>query len=139
MTRASAVVQKSIEPRRDTVTEETIQRDRRHYCHVEGCTHKGGFKKPSGLARHQRRHDPLALWHCGCCQNRGDVYNSPRKDHLTQHLLQKHNVKSPHKCTANHHRNCNRLLFSNQSCVEEHMCQEHGLQGGVSTRRLISG
>ncbi|MCJ1424700.1 hypothetical protein MMC29_002588 [Sticta canariensis] len=101
----------------------------RYYCRFEDCRHTKGFARINDLKRHQKKHDgETPLWYCGCCKNMGDegYKGTPRKDHLKQHLMNKHQMEAPLDCPEKPCSGNGRVLFSSGACVEEHLRQEHG-------------
>lgn len=108
---------------------EATQINQRHYCRAEGCSHTKGFARVNDLKRHQKNHNSdTPLWYCGCCKNMSnDGYKgTPRKDHLKQHLMIKHQMETPHHCPEIPCSGRGRILFSSGACVEEHLREEHG-------------
>lgn len=124
-------LEKDVGPYSAPSMEEGTQISPRHYCHSEGCRHTKGFARLNDLRRHQKKHDSdTPLWYCGCCKNMGDegYKGTPRKDHLKQHLIIKHQMGAPQDCPENPCSGRGRILFSSEACVEEHLSQEHGYQ-----------
>ena len=110
----------------------------RYYCRSEDCRHTKGFARINDLKRHQKKHDgDTPLWYCGCCKNMGDdgYKGTPRKDHLKQHLMIKHQMEAPHDCPEKPCSGNGRVLFSSGACVEEHLRQEHGYSNTYEAAR----
>ena len=100
-------------------------------CLVPGCKNTTGFSHQKELLRHSREHNPESpLWYCGCCRNMGITYKAThRKDKLKDHMKKVHRMPSSKSDFYNQEcpqGSCSdRLLFTTDSCVSEHLRQEH--------------
>ncbi len=117
----------------DTISNITSSDDPKHRC--RRC--QRGYRRKTDLRRHEKGHNPDAFtWKCGCCQNRGEKFESTRKDKIRDHIRSSHpkqdnsqklKSESPEEpcpvkeCPVN---TCDTLLRAN-SCVIEHLSQEH--------------
>ena len=116
--------------------------DSRYRCSDPACANISfGLKKD--LTRHEKEHDAINWWKCGCCQNLGYTTKRKRRYPMQQHLERTHQrEESTHRgdkvgeeCPEE---GC-KTLFIGASCLFEHMRQEHPLSTREMPSRAIDG
>ena len=85
------------------------------------------YARRADLRRHQARHSSDNFL-CGCCKyGRGIIFKpqSHRKDHLRQHMINKHNSNDFHFCEVENCCGGATLAFSTKQCLSQHLYREH--------------